>query len=680
MNSEPSANPRHVEKTKQQIRSLVDEISALAKKEWTAEEYYKEFLTRVVEAMAAVGGAIWTLQDNQLRLGYQINLKRASLDEPGEHQTHHAKLLGQVIHSGEARLVPPHSGGGEESEGGANPTELLLVLAPLQSHQKVEAVVEIFQRPTAQPAARRGYLGFLKQMSETASEWLRAQRLSQLHDRESLWSQVDHFARSVHESLDTRQTAYTLANEAQQLIGCDRVSVAIRRGNKFKIEAVSGQDAFDNRSNVVTLLGLLATKVASTGEPLWYAGSTEHLPPQIEDAVHNYVDHSHTKTIAIIPLEHTGAEEVPADGAESEVEKDREIIAAVVVEQIEDLRPRAVLAPRVDLVCGHGARALTNAMDHSGVFLMPLWKTLGKSRVLVQARALPKTVAVAAVLLAVALVLCVVPGSFDLEGRGVIQPIMRRDVFVNTEGEVTKVLVKHGQMVEKGQVLAEIQNNDLDARLAKVHGELLAARERADAIRRLRHNTAMPNNEKVQLDGQLLEIQAEIRGLDLQYQLLLKEREHLVVRSPIDGQVTTWDVEHQLLHRPVSKGQVLMTVADPNGPWEMEIYMPENRMGHITQAREELGKYLPVEYIVATDPTQTLQGRLVEVNRTSQMHEEHGHAVWLRVDVDKDEIADPRPGATTTAKVHCGYRPLGYVWLHEAFEFVQSRVLFNLGF
>ena len=681
MSSEQSVNPQNVDQTKQQIRGLVDEISALAKRDLTAEEYYKEFLGRVVEALAAVGGAVWTLgEGNQLQLAYQINLKRASLDEPGDHQARHAKLLGQVIQSGEGLLVPPHSGGGDGDDAGANPTELLLVLAPLRNHREVEAVVEVFQRPTAQPATRRGYLRFLLQMSDLASEWLKSQKLLQLADRESLWGQVDHFARAAHESLDVRQTAYLIANEGQQLIGCDRVSVAIRRGNRFKIEAVSGQDSFDNRSNVVTLLGALATKVASTGEPLWYTGSTENLPPQIEEAVHEYVDESHTKTVAVIPLEHTGAEEEPAEGAEAEVEQDREIIAALIVEQIEDLRPKSLLAPRIDLVCGHSARALTNALDHNSVFLMPLWRTIGHARWLVKARTLPKTVAVLAVLLLITLSLILVPGRFDLKGSGVVRPVQRRDVFVDTEGVVTRVLVEHGDMVERGDVLVQLRNTDLEVQLADVQGQRRSVWEQALAIRRMRHNSDLPEQEKTKLGGQLLELEQRYRGLDLQFKLLLTKHEQLQVRSPLSGQVVTWNVNRELLNRPVTKGQVLMTVANPDGRWEMEVFMPENRMGHITQARDELGQYLPVEYVVATDPTKKLEGRIVGVKKTAELHEEHGHSVSILVDIDKQDLTDPRPGATTTAQVHCGYRPLGYVWLHDVFEFVQSRVLFNLGF
>ena len=92
------------------------------------------------------------------------------------------------------------------------------------------------------------------------------------------------FTRTAHEKLHVRETAYTIANEGRRLIGCDRVSVAIRHGGKCYIESVSGQDTFDKRSNVTVMLGKLATAVVKTGEDVWYSGDTSNMAPQVEAA------------------------------------------------------------------------------------------------------------------------------------------------------------------------------------------------------------------------------------------------------------------------------------------------------------------------------------------------------------------------------------------------------------
>ena len=242
-------DPQAVEETKQQIRGLVEEINRLAKQDLAPEVFYGEFLQRVVSALAAIGGAVWTVsEDGPLRLIYQINLRQSLPEEQSEDHVRHARLLHRVVKSGEELLVPPYSGAEGDEEAG-NPTSYLLVLAPLRTEDSIVGVVEIFQRPTSGPASQRGYLRFLSQMCGLVGEYLRGRRLRQLTDWQSLFSKADRFARTVHDSLEPRTTAYTIANEGRRLIGCDRVSVAVRRGNRCVIDAVSGQDTMDSRAN-----------------------------------------------------------------------------------------------------------------------------------------------------------------------------------------------------------------------------------------------------------------------------------------------------------------------------------------------------------------------------------------------------------------------------------------------
>ena len=175
-----------------------------------------------------------------------------------------------------------------------------------------------------------------------------------------------------------------IANEGRRLIECDRVSVAIRRGRKCRIEAVSGQDLFDKRSNTVRLLGELATKVVETGDTIWYTGDTTDMAPQVEEAVQEYVDDSHSKMVAVLPLARPGLREEEQDP--DNPEEPDEPIGALIVEQIEDSRIPDTMLQRVDVVAKHSSTALSNAMEHQNLFLMPVWRALGNTRWIFQAR------------------------------------------------------------------------------------------------------------------------------------------------------------------------------------------------------------------------------------------------------------------------------------------------------
>src|SRR2546423_10874343 len=111
MSTEQTVDPELVEETKQQIRNLVREIAQLSKSELSPLEFYDAVLNRVVSALAAVGGAIWTLSDaGQLELAYQINLLETQLAQSNEKQARHGRLLRQVRHHRTGIVVLPPSG------------------------------------------------------------------------------------------------------------------------------------------------------------------------------------------------------------------------------------------------------------------------------------------------------------------------------------------------------------------------------------------------------------------------------------------------------------------------------------------------------------------------------------------------------------------------------------------
>lgn len=669
MSTEQSIDPQLLEDTKQQIRGLVNEIAQLSRSDVSPQDYYDQFLNRVVQALAAVGGAVWTLgENNALELQYQINLQQTGLAQDVEGQQRHGRLLHQVMQVGEGRMVPPNAGSGDGDDA-ANTTDFLLVLGPLHSGQDVQGVVEIFQRPGGQPNTQRGYLKFLLRMCELASDYLKTRKLQHLGDRQAMWGQLEAFTRSVHSSLDPRETAYTLANEGRRLIQCDRVSVAIRRGRNCKVEAISGQDTFDKRSNIVVLLNQLATAVAKTGEAMWYTGDTSNLAPQVEMALEEYLDEAHSKTVAVLPLKRK-----PED--ENDEQAVGETIGAVIVEQIEDARLQDGMLQRVEVVNDHASAAMANSLQYNSLFLMPLWRSIGKMKWLVQAQTLPKTLLALGAVLVLIMALIFVPWDFNLEGKGTLQPSIRREVFAQVNGTVSNVLVKHRSEVKKDQVLLELKSPQLSEDYEKHLKDLDVSTESVRMVTR-QLKERLPADEEMQLTSQLMEEQVQVAGLQRQLDIFQQQMDDLQVRSPSDGIVISWDVEDMLRGRPVQAGNAVMTVADPSGPWELEVLMPEDRMGFIAEAQKEMGKELTVEFIMASDPAKTLYGTIDRIHEAAEVRGEEGSTVLIVVKINKEDIKDLRPGAGLTAHVVCGRRSLGYVLFHDLVAWIQSRVIFS---
>src|SRR5688500_1921533 len=97
-----------LEKTKQQIRGLVGEIAQLSKSDLAPEDFYAAFLQRVIQALAAVGGAVWVVgEGGRPELSYQINISPGLLDSDSEDAAKHIRLLNYILASKEPKLIPP---------------------------------------------------------------------------------------------------------------------------------------------------------------------------------------------------------------------------------------------------------------------------------------------------------------------------------------------------------------------------------------------------------------------------------------------------------------------------------------------------------------------------------------------------------------------------------------------
>jgi multidrug efflux pump subunit AcrA (membrane-fusion protein) len=712
--SAPQPDENAVARAKQEIQSLLQEVVDLSRSEVEESEFFAAMLDKAIAALAAIGGVVWTTEEGgPFKLQYQVNLQQTGLIASPAAQAQHTKLLGQIAKRGEPTLVAPQSGtaadGQEGEDAFANPTDYLLVVAPIRTDRGVDGLVEVFQRTGARPTTQRGYLRFLVQVCELAGEYLKTRRLRHFVTKQSLWEQLESFTSSVHTKLDSRQTAYTIANEGRRLIGCDRVTVVLRKGPKYVVEAISGQDTFDKRSNTVRMLRELAKVVVRSGEDLWYAGETENLAPQVENAVNAYVDESHTKQIAVLPLREID----PHADDKTKARKRENMLGALVIEQLVDSRPPDGMLQRVDVVRRHSATALTNAQAHEGLFLLPVWRTIGKSRALVTARNLPKTILATLVLAGVATFLSIYPWDFTVTADGKLLPEARRDVFAALNGVITKVPVKENQIVKQGDLLAEQRSSELDEKFAQLRGQIHAnVKATVAAQTSLAQADPSRGQNPLEIASEINRLAEERNSLNEQERILTAERKRLQITSPIDGKVVTWRVEQRLKDRTVSQGTRIMEIADPTTDWELEIDVPESKMGHIERQLRALHEkdpnaQLEVTFILAThvNPEDKLRGKVVKSDPSVEVGGETGNTVRMTVAFDQDELlkliddnsagkgasaeaqANPeqaiarlkqnlKVGADVKAKIHCGREPVGYVLFHELWEFIQSRILF----
>jgi|694.fasta_scaffold32961_3 multidrug resistance efflux pump len=688
-----------IERARSQIRALVAEIEQLARSDLAEAEFFRGLLERVLVAMEAVAGLVWIVgEGGRVEPVCHAGVEHTGIAATPETQAAHGALVQALVQNPTGLLVHPHSevgsGGAAGGTVAANDTGLLVIAAPIDRAGVRAGLIEVFHQQNL-PDVERGYLTFLEQVSAVAGDYLGRRQLKTLDTQQTALTQVERFSRAVHESLDPVATAFVLANEARRIIGCDRVSVLVRRRRKLRLEAVSGQESVERRASAVQAIESLVRVVATAGDPLWHPDPARELPPQIEEELEHYIDESHAAALAIIPLEKPrpttvikpgGVDAVAVAKAEAAPQTAPEPIAALVAEWFSSSSFDEGKRSRVDLVAEHGKVAISNALTHTSLPLFGLIDFLGKSRVLTTARNLPRTVLAVLSALAALLALIFIPAELRLEGKGTLEPVHRRDVFAGIDGVVEKLEahLEHGANVKQGQLLATLRNTDLEVALTDVLGRKASSEEQLVSTRRaLLEDKKISADEKTRLAGRAAQLQREIESLEQQRKLYDTKKHDLEVRSPIDGVIVTWQVRDRLTLRPVEKGQSLMSIADKTGPWELEVHMPDDRLGHINRAAlaaKQAGRELTVDYILATDPGTRHYGNVKEIHEQAEVRGEAGNTVLVRVTIDPErhEKEELGAGATVTARIACGKQPLGYVWFHDVLSFIQSQILFRL--
>lgn len=672
-----SVDPELVDKTKNQIRILVDEIQNLARTNLTVDEFMDGFTPRIANALASAGAAIWLVdpESANLALKHYVNVPPVLKLTEQTAAIEHLRLLKKTLDTQQSVLVPPASGAyGDRPTG--NPTDHLLILQPLKIDRTTVGLIEIFQRPGAGLTTQRGYLKFVSQMGDIANEFLSNQKIRSYAIERAMWNRREEFIGIIHQSLDTQEVAYAIANEGRRLLECDRVSVAIGHDRQYQVEAVSGLDTIERRATQVKQLSQLASLVIQTNEPLWYSGISDHLPPQLREPLHEYVDRSHTKMLAILPLFHEPLQlSDPASSGKKPIP-----VGALIIEQLSDSRINPELKKNIETIALHCQSALANATQHHQIFLLPVWKMIGQFVSLFRSGRRTKALAISGMVAVLLIFLTCFPWTFGLGANGSLIPAEQHEVFAKINGTMETIFVSDDgdTLVQLGQPLAQMKNSDLELAIDQINGQIAIQEAERTSNLQLQNRNDLSQFELVEVNNNITLATKTIEYLRRELEIRLEERRLLTVTSPATGRVVNWNAKQNLMHRPVTRGQNLMTIVNPNTQWLIELEMPERRLGHLTEAMRISEQPLKVTFALLSNPGTEYTGVVLDIDEKLDVHSDEGNTALVRVQFPNEAI-DPqllRAETRVNAKVICGKRSTGFVIFHEMIETVQSKIMF----
>ncbi|WP_435006244.1 biotin/lipoyl-binding protein [Tundrisphaera lichenicola] len=682
---EETIDPGLLEQTKSQIRKLVAEIAELAESDIQPNEFYGEFLSRVVAAVAASGGALWLLDGKGgIKLQQQMEFHLTGLLDGRVKTPPHDALLGCMIQASQATIIPP----GATIEGvpnAGNPTGYSLIMAPLTVDKQVVGLIEILMDPTRRAAQQKSTLRFVGDLCDLAGTYLKNRQMRQMMSQQRLWNQLETFTHAIHGSLDLKEASFAVANDGKRLVGCDRLSVALKVGGRTLIEAVSGQEVVEQRANLIRELTKLCKAVIRSGEDLIYTGNTEGFAPDLRDCLEAYVDESGSKAV-IVTLLHK---------PETDPSKDKVAYGCLVAEQIGDELAPTDAHARCEVVARHSSTALWNASEYDRA-LLPILKLIGSPWRFFRGRTLAKIVAVLLAIVTLILVLTFVPWQLTIEGRGSLLPEKRRNLYAPVAGIVQDIMVGHGQLVHEGDLLCVLESKDLEKEWKRLIAEKQAAEyQKVYLDKQIRMATR--KDEEVSFQAQAHEAKIKAESADKQIRVVQEQMESMKILAPQDGIITTWEPQKNLKGRPVEIGTELLQIAAVGGDWEMEVEVPDDDMGPVLLAQSKLqeeikagskppGSTLEAYFVTATDPEHRYPGYVRKISSKAETVDAK-HVVKVTVGFTEKVRNDflsrnqsLRPGSEVRARVMCGDARLAYVLLRDVIHVFYETVLFRWPF
>lgn len=555
---------------------------------------------------------------------------------------------------------------------GANEV-LLLTALRAESQLPAAALLELHLPAQQGPQFYRGAEEFLIAVEEIAGEFYRRQELLTLRSEQQLQRRLLNLARAVDTTQNLADVSLRLVTEARQLLGCDRVSMVRVDMRRPQLVAASGVERVDRRAPSVLALERIAAACAKLREPIaWGAGHEQHVGP-LEKLLDAYADQSHCRALVAAPLI-----SVPSEDQRRATPK---VTGVLVAENFggDTLTLRPALVAEAADAC-RGAFDSTLAWEQA-----PLGTLVRAAHRSGWRRLASRTLLAGALLAALGVTLAVVPAPFQVDARGTLEPTVRQEVFAPVASVVDELLVDHGQEVKAGDELVRLRAPELALEISKLTGEIETLERRLQSLRATRagldSRTSTPV-EAYRLSADEQQLTQELTGRNRELELLRSQQQALIVRSPIAGRVLTWQVAERLAGRAVERGQRLVSIADATKPWVIELAVPDDRIGAVLDAAAAKNEPLTVEFEPTSSPGAMLTGRIERIAATAEEASENPtERRTVRVTVTPDQPLDfdeqeLLAGLTVRARIDCGERSLGYVWLHDVWNTLRTWWLF----
>lgn len=256
-----------------------------------------------------------------------------------------------------------------------------------------------------------------------------------------------------------------------------------------------------------------------------------------------------------------------------------------------------------------------------------------------------------AILGGVCFLLGFIPFPHSVRCKAVCEPAVRRVVGAPFDGKLEDVHVRAGDQVTQGQVLAIMDGSELRSERAALEAKLAQARQRRAAA------LTTQDPSKAELE------RLEVNELRSEIEVLEGRASRLELRSPIDGIVVIGDLE-RAKGAPLATGEDLFEIA-PLEALVVEVAIPERDISYVENG-------LPISIQLDSARGRTHRSELKSVHPRNELRD--NQSVFIgEADIENSKLS-LRPGMNGSAKIHAGFKPLGWILFHRPFEALRKVV------
>lgn len=615
------------------LEECLDRLAALSAHDVLPAVFFREFLETILSAIAVENVTVWLRSGGDEWMHLALARSGGESHATSERVTQPPQWVRDAL-AGTMRITADEPG-----------TKRLA--GPVRQAGEVTGLLAFrFAAMTRDDELAR-LVPFAAAAAELAGEFLAARELRTL--RQDRWERqhFERWQRDLADATSLEQLARIIAHDGRALSHADRLTVLRITGNGARVIAVSGVDMIDPRSPVVLALEALAAAAQHEPSPVPLPSMAQHGP--LLEAWNQLASLGGTHSAVIGCVR----------------DRDREPLGVLVAERFSE--------PRDD----HGRAQLADVVSSA----TPWWRLLAAedrpwwSQLFVTQSQRRRSRSWIAALTALLLVgLAAIPIPFRIPAEGELAPVHRRDLFATANGMVESVLVEHGDRVTAGQVLARLRDPNVDMEATRITGELATARARLEVVEAARiagsANAGETPARLQQLASEAADLRQQCDALVAQQKLLDAERETWTIRSPLNGEVLTWDVQSLLSGRPIERGQVLLTVGETTGDWEVHARVRERDFAHLPQLQD--GSIGDRADVILAGISQV--GRVTRVSRVTDLNDRGESTIRLTVALDQPRLTHARAGRRVWLRLDCGRQPLAYVWFHDFVDALRTAI------